>query len=83
MKTMTIRNIPDNVAGQLKVLAKASGASVNATAVRILKSGALPGKAPRKRRDLSRFCGTWSQKEYDDFQRAISDCEQINPEDWR
>ncbi len=80
---MTIRNIPDEVAGQLKTMAEVSNASINTTVVRVLASGVMPKKAPRKRRDLSRFCGGWTQKEYDEFEHAVEDCEQINPEDWR
>ena len=83
MKTMTIRNIPDNIAGQLKILAEASDASMNTTVVKILASGVLPRHAPRKRRDLSRFCGGWTQKEYEEFENATSDCEQICQEDWQ
>ena len=83
MKTMTIRNIPDNVVGQLKFLAEASKTSINNTVVQVLVSGVLPQKTPRKRRDLSRYCGGWTQKEHDEFEQAVADCEQINPEDWR
>ena len=83
MKTMTIRNIPDNVVGQLKFLAETSNTSINNTVVQVLVSGVLPQKAPRKRRNLSRYCGGWTQKEYDEFKHAVADCEQINPEDWR
>ena len=83
MKTMTIRNIPDNVAGQLKILAEASDASMNTTVVQILASGVLPRQTPRKRRDLSRFCGGWTQKEYEEFENATSEGERIYQEDWQ
>lgn len=49
---------------------------------------ALPDKAlPRHRKctayDFSKYCGGWSQKEHDDFETAIADCEKIVREDWR
>ena len=83
MRTMTIRNIPDEVAEQLKFLAKTSKTSINNTIVQVLGCSILPQKARRKRRDLSRFCGGWTQKEFNDFNLAITDCERIDPEDWK
>ena len=83
MKTMTIRNIPDEVAGQLKFLAKTSNASINATVVRLISGGMFPqNQRRRKRRDLARFCGGWTQNDLNEFERAVADCERINPEDW-
>ena len=83
MKTMTVRNIPDEVARLIKGLAETSNASMNATVVRVLESGVLPRRKSRAKSDFSKYCGGWSQKEFDRFESAISDCERINPEEWR
>ena len=84
MKTMTIRNIPDDVAGQLKFLAETSNASINTTVVRLISGSVFPQKRRRrKRRDLSRFCGGWTQNDFNEFERATADCERVNPEDWK
>jgi len=83
MKTMTVRNIPDEVAVLLKELAETSNASVNATTVRVLSNGVLPRRKARVKSDLSKYCGGWSQKEFDEFEAAVADCERVNPEDWK
>ena len=83
MKTMTIRNIPDEVAVVLKSMADASDTSMNTTIVRVLSDRTLPRQKHRARNDFSKYCGGWSQKEFDDFETAVADCERINPEDWK
>ena len=83
MKTITVRNIPDEVATLLKSMAKSSDASINATAVRVLSNGVLPNPKKLAKNDFSKYCGGWSQKEVDDFEAAIADCEKVTPEDWK
>lgn len=83
MKTMTIRNIPDEVAVVLKSMADASDTSMNTTIVRVLSDRALPRRRHRVKNDFAKYCGGWSQKEFDDFETAVADCERINPEDWK
>lgn len=83
MKTMTIRNIPDEVAVILKSMADASDTSMNTTIVRVLSDKVLPRRRHRVKNDFAKYCGGWSQKEFDDFETAVADCEKINPEDWK
>ena len=83
MKTMTIRNIPDEVAAGLKGIADKSDASMNTTVVRLLTDGVLPRRKKRTVNDFSKYCGGWSQKEFDEFEAAVVDCERIDPEAWR
>ena len=78
MKTMTVRNIPDGVAFKLKSLAETSDASMNTTILRVLSEGVLPRRKKRVKNDFSRYCGGWSQKEFDTFEAAVADCEKIN-----
>ncbi len=33
--------------------------------------------------DFSKYCGGWSQKEYDKFEAAVADCERIDAEAWK
>ena len=83
MKTMTVRNIPDEVATLLKDMAATSETSVNTMVVRVLANGVLPDKKKRVKSDFSKYCGGWSQKEFDDFEAAVADCGKVNPEDWK
>ena len=83
MKTMTVRNIPDEVARLIKGLAETTNASLNATVVRVIENGVLPSRKSRVKNDFSKYCGGWSQKEFDKFEAAVADCEKINPGDWK
>ena len=83
MKTMTIRNIPDEVAVVLKSIADQSDASVNTTIVRLLSDKVLPRRRKRTVNDFSKYCGGWSQKEFDEFESVVADCGKVNPEDWK
>ena len=55
MKTMTIRNIPDEVAVVLKSMADQSDASVNTTIVRLLSDKVLPRRRKRTVNDFSKY----------------------------
>ena len=83
MKTMTIRNIPDDVATALATRARETGHSMNATAVSAL-SMAFGLSAPKKpRHDFSEFCGILGSEEAAEIERVIEeDCERIDAEDW-
>lgn len=80
---MTIRNIPDEVAAVLKKMADGSDASMNATIVHLLADSTLPRRKRRPANDFSRYCGGWSQAEFDEFEAAVADCERIDPEAWK
>ena len=82
MKTMTVRNIPDEVAEKLKGIAETVNTSINAMVVRVLEAGVLPHGKKRPSHDFSRFCGGWSQQEFDDFEKAVADCGNIYREEW-
>ena len=83
MKTMTVRNIPDDVAILLNGLAKTSNTSMNTTVVRVLSDGVAPRRKSPVKNDFSRYCGGWSQSDFDSFEAAVADCEKINPEGWK
>ena len=83
MKTMTVRNIPDEVARLIKGLAQTTNSSLNTTVVRVLADGVLPAEKRRPKSDFSKYCGGWSQKDFDTFESAVAVCERINQEDWK
>ena len=83
MKTMTVRNIPDEVAVLLKGMAETSDTSINTMVVRVLADGVLPRRKKLVKNDFSKYCGGWSQKEFNDFEAAVADCERINSEEWK
>ena len=83
MKTMTIRNIPDDVAAALAARARETGCSMNATAVEALTDAFAPAASRKPRRDFSEFCGIMTPEEADAVKREIEEsCERIDPKDW-
>lgn len=83
MKTMTIRNIPDDVASALADRARETGRSMNATAVTALSMAFGLGIARKPLHDFSEFSGILTAEEAAEIERAIEeDCERIDPADW-
>lgn len=80
MKTMTIRNIPDVVSGGVRQSAQRNGISINAAAIALLTEGLGIG-LPQKKRDLSAFCGGWTNQEASAFDLATARV--IDREAWK
>jgi plasmid stability protein len=83
MKTMTIRNIPGEVADFISKMAANEGRSVNSMTVALLAKAAGIDTPRPKRRDLSWLAGTWPEREARRFDAAVAACRRINPEDWK
>jgi len=83
MKTLTLRNVPDEVAEHLGALAEESRQSVNATILQVLQKSMGGGPMLRKKRDLSAFSGAWSQAEAKSFERATETFERVDEEMWK
>ena len=83
MKTMTIRNIPDEVAAYISGRALEEGRSINTMTVALLSQLAGYAARPQKKRDLSWLAGSWSQSEARRFDEAVSDCRRVDAEDWK
>lgn len=85
MSTMTIRGLDDLTIKALKEKAKQEGTSVNAALVKLLTEEL--GLKKKKRmvvyNDLDHLAGTWSDKEYKEFQKIIRDFETIDETIWK
>ena len=77
----TLRDIPPAVDTELRRRAQATGRSLNAIAIEVLKRGAGLGEAPFPQRDLADIAGTWVED--DEFDRAIKDQHRIDRRLWR
>ncbi len=69
----------------LKEKAKKEGASVNATLLRILREALGFEKKTRTivYDDLDHLAGTWSKKDYSEFQSKIDDFEKVDDKMWK
>ena len=83
MKTLTLRNVPEEVVDHLVGLAKETHQSMNATAVQTLRRCFGLEASPRRKRDLSSFAGSWKREDFDEFEKATSDFKTIDEELWK
>ena len=83
MRTLSLRNVPDEVVGRLVGVAKETHQSMNAAAVQALRRCFGLDANPRRKRDLSSFAGSWSKEDFDRFEKASALFEAIDEELWR
>lgn len=86
MKAITLRNLPALLARRIEDEASATGASLNQTVIRLLlRATGLgePAGAPARHHDLDHLAGSWSAEEAAEFDRALAEQRQIDPELWR
>ena len=84
MSTITIRGIDEITAKILKEKAKKEGTSVNAVLLNTLKESLGLGKKKRTvvYTDLDHLAGTWSEKDFSEFQKKIADFEAVDEKMW-
>ena len=80
MKTLTVRNLPPDVAKALAREKQRRGSSLNQTVIDLLKQGL--GVSGARSNGLAPMAGTWSDEEYRDFERAVAPFEEVDPELW-
>ena len=83
MKAITLRNLPPELALRIEQEAKRSGASLNATVIRLLQQALAPedaAKAPQRFRDLDHLASTWTKEEADEFDKYLADSRRIDVE---
>jgi len=83
MKTMTLRNVPEEVVERLAAIAKETHQSMNGAAILALRRSLGLDAGPRRKRDLSPLAGTWKSKEYRAFEKAVARFSSIDEELWR
>ena len=82
MKTMTLRNVPEDLARELEQEKQRRGKSLNQLAIDLMEGSlVLCGEKPRSN-GLAELAGNWSEQDLQEFQRATAQCEQIDEELW-
>jgi plasmid stability protein len=83
VKTLTLRNVPEEVVDRLVGFAKETHQSMNATAVQALRRCFGLEAGPRRKRDLAAFAGSWKKEEFYKFEKATSGFKTIDAELWK
>ena len=81
MKTMTIRNIPDEVAAYISGRASEEGRSINTMTVAILTRAT--GRSSVRDNGLGKFRGTLAKRTGDELLRFVAEADfsKVDPED--
>ena len=85
MKSITIRGLEGSLGEKIERLAKKKGWSLNKTIIGLLKTalGMDNLKQTDHLEDFLEFLGVWSQEDVRSFYSAITELEEVHPEDWR
>ena len=83
MKTMTIRNVPAEMAQALEKERRKRGTSLNRTVLALLRNAlGVPSRAVRSN-GLRQLAGTWSEAEYKQFEQAVAPLGEVDEALWR
>ena len=83
MKTITVRNVPPDVAAALEAERRLRGLSLNRTVLSLMHE-ALGLSNPRRRSNgLRRFAGTWTESEFRQFEEAVAPFRAIDEDLWK
>ena len=83
MKTMTIRNVPAELAQALDRERRKRGTSLNRTVLALLRNAlGVPNRAVRSN-GLRQLAGTWGEAEYKQFERAVAPLGEVDEAMWR
>lgn len=82
--TLTLRSLSSDLLRVLEETARNHGTSLTRAAMMLLEKGAglRPERGPQRQHHLDRFHGTWTQEEADEFDAALAEMRQIDPELW-
>lgn len=83
MKTMTVRNIPKDVAEALDAERQRRGLSLNRTAVSLMREALGLTQGEHRDNGLGRFAGTWSEEQFREFEAAQAQFNEIDEEIWK
>ncbi|MDE0064368.1 MAG: hypothetical protein OXP09_04335 [Gammaproteobacteria bacterium] len=83
MKTMTIRNVPAELATALETEKRRRGLSLNRTALLLMQEALGIAGTRRRSNGLHKLAGTWSEDEFQSFEKATAPFGEVDPELWK
>lgn len=83
MRHLTIRQVPPEISDALESEKRRRGTSLNRTVLDLLAQALGVGRPGRRTNGLGALAGTWTEEEFQAFEKAIEFTEQIDEELWR
>jgi len=82
MKQITLRQIPKRVEDLIRSISEKQNKSINKTIIILLEKSLGLKNNSNKKRDLSKFSGTWSSAEFKEFEKNTQIFNKIDKEIW-
>ena len=84
MSSISIHNLDLSIEQKVKQLAEEKHQSINKTVKEILEEKfEEPAYKTGNRKRFEKFCGIWSEQEYEEFHKATEDFNKVDPEEWK
>ena len=83
MKTMTIRNVPTELAQALDQERRRRGLSLNRTVLALLRNALGVSSVAVRSNGLRHLAGTWSDAEYRAFEQVVAPFGEVDEAMWR
>jgi len=83
VKTMTIPNVPPDLAAALEAEALQRGLSLNQTVRALLREALGLAEETEQRNGLRRLAGSWTEQEFNEFERTVRSFRETDEELWR
>ena len=83
--TITIRNLPPEVEREIRKQAREKGISANKAVIGLLEKqlGLRRKEKNKKHHDLDHLFGAWTEKQSEEFDKALAEQREIDHEMWR
>ena len=83
MKTMTIRNVPAELATALDAERRRRGLSLNRTVLSLMQEALGISTSGSRSNGLRRLAGAWNADEFRQFEEAVAPFEEIDGDIWK
>lgn len=83
MKTITLRNIPVELATALEAEKRRRGLSLNRTVLLLIQEAIGIAGTNRRSNGLHKLAGTWSEDEFQNFEKDTAPFQEIDLDIWR
>lgn len=83
MKTMTVRNVPAELAEALEAEKRRRGLSLNRTVLALMGEALGTSTGRGRSNGLRELSGSWSEEEYRRFESAVAPFGEIDEEIWK
>ncbi len=83
MKTITVRNVPPDMANALAEETQRRGLSLNRTVLSLMHEALGLANERRRSNGLRRFAGTWTEDEFRLFEEAVASFQEIDEDMWQ